>query len=297
VTALTNGVLIDGTGSKPMPNAVVVFEDEYIVSVGTESSLEIPIAATIIDVQESYILPGLMNVHVHSGYSDNNLKEWAQSGITTVRDLGNFVHTPVQAFSTRDALTSDNENSRMVAAGPIVTTVGGYGNYPVTSPEDAEKKINELIDAGADLVKIAIEDDLQQRTWPMLSMDEITMIVQTAHNKSKRVAAHISRSKHLDMAIRGGVDDVVHMVIDDLPDSLITLMIDKDMYWVPTLELWDGVSKLFPISWDITAKNNLRRFIEAGGKVALGTDYDGYVFQFELGMLLRGPNMPLVFVI
>jgi imidazolonepropionase-like amidohydrolase len=284
VTVLTNGVLINGTGSEPMPNAVIIIKDEYIETVGTESSVDIPGTAQVIDVQESYILPGLMNVHVHGGYSDNNLKEWAQSGITTVRDLGDFIYTPVQAFSTRDVLLSDNENSRLVAAGPIVTTVGGYGNYPVTSPEDAEKKINELIDAGADLIKIAIEDDLQQRTWPMLAMEEITMIVQTAHNKRKRVAAHISRSKHLDMAIRGGVDEVAHMVIDNLPDSLITLMIDKDMYWVPTLELWNGVSKLFPISWDITAKSNLRRFIEAGGKVALGTDYDGYIFEFELGM-------------
>jgi imidazolonepropionase-like amidohydrolase len=281
--ALTNGFLIDGTGSEPIPNAIIIIQDEYIKSVGTDSSINIPTEAEAIDLQGSYILPGFMNTHIHSGYSENNLKEWAKSGITTVRDLGNST-SPVVAFSIRNTLLNNNKNSRLVAAGPLVTTVGGYGNYSVTSSANAEVKVNELIDAGADLIKIAIEDNLQGRTWPMLSMDEIKIIVQTTHNRKKRVAAHISRSKHLDMAIKGGVDDVAHMVIDNLPDSLITLMIERDMYWVPTLELWKGVSELHNLNWYNIAKNNLRRFVQAGGKVALGTDYDGYITPFESGM-------------
>lgn len=282
--AITNGFLIDGSGSFPIPNSIVIIQDGLIQSVGTNSSLDIPSGVEIIDLQGSYILPGLMNTHVHSGYVGNNLKVWANSGVTTVRDIGNLSSSPAAGFSARNILLIDNKNSRLVAAGPLVTTVGGYGNYPVSSPSDAEQKTNGLIDAGADLIKIAIEDDLQGRTWPMLSMDEIKMICQTTHNKNKQVAAHISRSKHLDMAIKGGVDDVVHMVIDNLPDSLITLMIQKDIYWVPTLELWSGVSDMFSINWIEIAKSNLQRFVQAGGKVALGTDYDGYVTPFDLGM-------------
>lgn len=283
-TVLTNGFLIDGTGSEPIPNAIIVIKDGHIKFVGTDSNGKIPLGATVIDLQGSYILPGLMNAHVHSGYNEDNLKEWAQSGITTVRDLGNLRSSPEQGFSIRDELSKDNKNSRLVAAGPLVTTVGGYGNYPVTSPDDAEIKINGLIDAGADLIKIAIEDNLQGRTWPMLSLDEIKNIVQTAHNRDRLVSAHISRSKHLDMAIQCGVDDVCHMIIDYLPDSLITSMVEKDIYWVPTLELWSGVSQMYNLNWDATAKNNLRRFVQAGGKVALGTDFDGYITQFDLGM-------------
>jgi imidazolonepropionase-like amidohydrolase len=238
----------------------------------------------IIDLQGSYILPGLMNTHVHSGYVENNLKVWANSGVTTVRDIGNLSNSPAAGFSARNILLLDNKNARLVAAGPLVTTAGGYGNYPVASPFDAQLKTNGLINAGADLIKIAIEDNLQGRNWPMLSMDEIKMICQTAHNRKKRIAAHISRAAHLDMAIKGGVDDVDHMVIDNLPDSLITLMIQKDIYWVPTLELWKGVSVKFSINWIDIAKSNLQKFVQAGGKVALGTDYDGYVTPFDLGM-------------
>ena len=86
------------------------------------------------------------------------------------------------------------------------------------------------------------------------------------------------------MAIKGGVNDVVHMVIDNVPDSLITFMIEKNMYWVPTLELWKGVSERYNLNWISVAKNNLIRFVNAGGKVAIGTDYDGYVTPFDLGM-------------
>ncbi|MGB5847037.1 MAG: amidohydrolase family protein [Ignavibacteriaceae bacterium] len=282
--AITNAFLIDGSGSNPIPNSIVIIHDGLIQSVGTNSSLDIPSGVEIIDLQGSYILPGLMNTHVHSGYVENNLKEWANSGVTTVRDIGNLSSSPAAGFSTRNSLLIDNKNARLVAAGPLVTTVGGYGNYPVASPFDAQLKTNGLISAGADLIKIAIEDNLQGRNWPMLSMDEIKMICQTAHNRNKRVAAHISRAAHLYMAIKGEVDDVDHMVIDTLPDSLITLMIQKDIYWVPTLELWAGVSDMFSINWIEIAKSNLHRFVQAGGKVALGTDYDGYVTPFDLGM-------------
>ena len=282
--AITNGLLIDGTGTAPIPNSIIIVKDGLIESVGTNHSLEIPSGMEIIDLQGSYILPGLINSHVHGAYDKNNLQEWAKAGITTVRDLGNLTTSPEVGFSIRDALSNDNKNSRLVAAGPLVTALGGYGNYPVTSTSDAELKTDGLINMGADLIKIAIEDNLQGRTWPMLSLDEIQMIVQTTHKKNKQVSSHISRSEHLDIAIKGGVDDVAHMVIDYLPDSLIALMIEKNMYWVPTLELWKGVSERYSLNWITTAKNNLIRFVQAGGKVALGTDYDGYTTPFDLGM-------------
>jgi imidazolonepropionase-like amidohydrolase len=145
-------------------------------------------------------------------------------------------------------------------------------------------KTGGLIDAGADIIKIAIEDNLQGRRWPMLSMEEITAIVETADARDRLVSAHISRSVHLDMAIKSGVDDVAHMVVNHLPDSLIDAMIENDMYWVPTMELWKGVSEYHDLNWDNTARDNLGRFARAGGKVAIGTDFDGYIIPFELGM-------------
>jgi imidazolonepropionase-like amidohydrolase len=118
----------------------------------------------------------------------------------------------------------------------------------------------------------------------MLSQEEIDAIVQTAHSRGKPVCAHITRTRHVEMALNSGVDDLAHMAVEPVPDSLISGLIEKDIYWVPTLELWDGVHRLHGSDWDVIAKENLGRFAQAGGKVALGTDYDGYVFEFQLGM-------------
>ena len=165
IIAIINGTLIDGTGSDPIPDALIIIKDRNIMFVGRSSDLDTLAGATLIDVHGSYILPGFINSHVHGAFNENNLKESAKSGVTTVRDVGT-IQSPEEAYSKRNTFLNDNKNARLVAAGPSVTTVNGYGMYPVTSPTDAEQKINWLIDAGADLIKIAIEDDLQGRTCP-----------------------------------------------------------------------------------------------------------------------------------
>ena len=281
---LRNGLLIDGNGAVPIENGVILIEDGYLKYVGQETNLTIPADCKIIDLSGKTILPGMINAHVHSGYDTDNLREWAKAGVTTVRDLGNYRYSPVEAYARRDQFLENNEYARLVAAGPLVTTVGGYGSYAVSSPADAQQKMLDLIASGADIIKIAIEDDLQGRLWPMVSQDEANIIVQTAHDNGLPVAAHISRSSHLAMAISAGVDDVAHMIVDELSANDILAIVAKDIFWVPTLELWQGVSEMYGLNWDSITISNLGKFVNSGGKVALGTDFDGYTCEFDLGM-------------
>ncbi len=287
---LVNGTLIDGAGSDPVFDAVVVIEGEHIVAVGKRAQVFIPPNTHTIDVQGATILPGFINAHVHQAYDRESLEVWAQSGVTTVRDLGND-GGPSNLFAFRDEVSQDPRYARLVAAGPLLTVPGGYGMQSVTSPEHARQTVTTLLDDGADLIKIGIEDDLQGRRWPMLSEEEITAIVETAHARNIRVAAHISRSKHLELAVETGIDDVAHMIVDDLPEDLIASMIKDNMHWEPTLELWQCVSTLYDLNWDARAIDNLRRFSQAGGKVALGTDYAGYHCDFDLGMPMIEINL------
>ncbi len=81
--AITNGFLIDGSGSNPVPNSIVIIQDGLIQSVGRNPSLDIPSGVEIIDLQGSYILPGLMNTHVHSGYAGNKECEIQTTSIPT----------------------------------------------------------------------------------------------------------------------------------------------------------------------------------------------------------------------
>ena len=287
VIILQNGLLIDGNGSKPEENGFIVIESGYIKYIGHDSKFTIPENARIVDLTGKTIIPGFINAHVHYGYDATNLKEWAKSGVTTVRDLSNLHLSIHESFALRDELLNDNENARLVAAGPMISAIGGYGNYYVSSPEDARQKTLNIINSGADIIKIAIEDNLQGRRWNMLSTDEIKIIVQTAHENNIPVSAHISQAKQLEIAIASGVNDVAHMIIDELSDDHITQMIDRNIYWVPTLELWNGVSEIHTLNLDIVAIRNLRKFVNSGGKVALGTDYNGYINEFDLGMPVK----------
>lgn len=280
---LTNGIVIDGTGNQPIHNATVVIRKGAIQSVGVNR----PSAsdAQMIDIEGRTILPGFFNTHVHRAFKAEALRAWAQEGVTTVRDLGASLRT--DQFSKRDRLMQYNRHARLVTAGPMVTTIGGYGTLKVTSPQHAREEVHALARAGADLIKIGIEDRLKFRRHKLISLEEIRAIVETAHACNLRVSAHITRARHLSLAIDGGVDDVAHMIVDDLPKQLIEKMIGQNMFWIPTLELWAGVSQMYDLDWDIRAIENLRRYVTAGGQVAIGTDYAGHGCPFELGMPLK----------
>ncbi len=291
ILVLAGGTLVDGNGGPPMPDAVLMIRGKRILAAGRRANVTIPPGATVIDVAGATILPGFINAHVHAGYNAANLKAWAQGGVTAVRDLG--VAPWDDAFARRDALLADPANARLVAAGPLVTVPGGYPMVPwgmaglaVASPQDAISQTNRLLDAGADIIKIALDSGGSfGRQIPILSPQEAAAIVQTAHARGARVSAHVLQTADLARALDAGVDDIAHMVEDALTDALIGRMVAAGTYWVPTLELWQrvGLSQQarLPGKQPVT---NLGRFVAAGGLVALGTDYADYAAEFDLGM-------------
>jgi imidazolonepropionase-like amidohydrolase len=169
----------------------------------------------------------------------------------------------------------------------LVTVPGGYPIRPwgmsaltVTSPEDAALKTNRLLDDGADVIKIALETGaIFETRLPVLSEAEAAAIVEVAHARGTRVSAHLTTSGDLERALDAGVDDLAHMVVDPISDELIARTVQEKVVWVPTLELWKRVG-----DFDRGAVANLERFVAAGGRVALGTDYAGYDATFDLGM-------------
>jgi imidazolonepropionase-like amidohydrolase len=270
------GTLIDGTGAAPLPDAVLVIQGSRIVAVGPRATVSIPPGAQIIELPQATILPGFINTHVHNAYNARNLQTWAQAGVTTVRDLGERLGRPY--FATRDRLRADPHNARLIAAGPLVTVPGGYpiagNNFPsltVTSPQDARERIDQLVDDGADVIKIT----LASGHAPSLSPEEAAAIVETAHGRGIPVTAHATTAQDLLRALDAGVDDIAHMAVDQVSDEVIRRMVDAGVAWVPTLEALEN-----------RGGNNLRRFVKAGGRVALGND-SGYLPGLEVGMPMR----------
>jgi hypothetical protein len=248
--ALADATLIDGTGSPPLARAVVLVKDGVI-------------------------------------------QGWLAAGVTSVRDLGPFIS---DFISERDRLNRAVSNARIIAATPLITRPGGYGSAYIDGPAAARETVRGFIRAGADIIKIAIEDDLQGRKWPMLSGDEIAGAVEEAHAAGRRVSAHISHARNIPLAVMAGVDDLAHMVVEPLSDETAREIAAKGsrrpcraacrprgIFWVPTLELWKGVSIKHSLDWDRIAIANTGGFFRAGGRIALGTDFDGYSISFDRG--------------
>jgi imidazolonepropionase-like amidohydrolase len=295
--ALINGTLIDGTGAEPLVGGAVVIRGDRIVSTGLSTQVEVPANADIIDVQGGTILPGFINVHVHNVYEKETLKAWARGGVTTVRDMGADEPDTAGLFGLRDALRTTPECARLVAVGSFVNVEGGYpivylDEYAitVTSPAEARQAVNRLVDAGADVIKTAFESGyaFAESGWPLLTPEEATALVEAAHERGKLVSAHVTSALDLERALDAGVDEIAHMVVDTLPEDLIARTVESGTRWVPTLELWEGVSSEFPVPHGTRAIENLALCLAAGAEIAVGTDYDGVPYiDFDLGMPIR----------
>jgi len=270
------GRFIDGTGAAPVEDGAILIVGERIAAVGGAGQVEVPTGATVIRTEGTTTLPGFINAHVHNTYNRTNRRIWAQAGVTTVRDMGERLGVPW--FTLADRLNRDPELARAVCVGPLVTVPGGYpiaGNdFPsltVESPEDARSRISQLIQDGADAIKIT----LTFGRAPTLSLEEARAIVETAHQQGIPVTVHATELEALQRALDAGVDDIGHIVTDRVPDSLIERMVVENVAWVPTFEALRG-----------QGKDNLRRFVAAGGRVALGND-SGYLSGLQLGMPMR----------
>ncbi len=286
--ALVNARLIDGTGTAPLPDAVVLIGDGKIAAVGSREKVPVPAGVQTIDLGGRTVLPGFFNAHVHGAINEDRLAKWAKNGVTTVCDMAAGGTSYPSVFTFRDSARSRPELARLAAAGPMITVPGGYpiaywggSGLTATSPEEAVKFTNALLDAGADYIKIPLESGLIfGQKMPMHSPEQAKAIVDAAHQRQSKVAVHISITTDLEKALNCGADTIAHMSTDRVPDALMQRMVAQGVYWIPTLELWEKVGPFAAV-----VEENLKRFAAVGGKVALGTDFLGAPnIDFDEGM-------------
>ena len=253
---LAGGRLIDGYGGPPIENAVIVIEGNTIRAVGTESAVPIPAGAKIIDTNGYTVMPGLMDMHVHlmilgHGNYDHwdevyppqfrdvvmpiSAKELLMAGVTTARDLG----APLD-----DIVAVKNRINRGEIPGPRLFVAGPFlqktsppletrWRWAVNGPEDARKKVDTVVDGGADVIKMIDQDQMSQ--------EEVNAIVDQAHKRGKTVAAHAHRSDEIRKGLKAGVDCFEHTGLATKPayeDDIIQMLRDRNatLYWDPTIE-------------------------------------------------------------
>jgi imidazolonepropionase-like amidohydrolase len=309
VIVVRNGAVIDGTGGGPIPGGLVAIRGGEIIAVGPEAQFQIPQDGQVVDAQGGTILPGFIDAHTHifesAGTTQAVLNRWLRAGVTTVRDLGSrYGKGPpslsIAAFKQQLAAYG-NTVPTIVIAGPIMTAPGGYpvltsGTYmvlEVADVEEARQETERLLADGADEIKIAVESYDPQQPLPVLTLEQVKAIAEVAHQHGTRVSAHVTRPQDAQVAIDGGVDDLAHKILfGKTSDELIQQMVSHGVWLVPTLVVEDEMADDLLGLTDEQMKefveimqDGFRRYLAAGGKVAMGSDF-GATERIPQGMPL-----------
>lgn len=308
-TILTHCTVIDGTGRPPLSDATVVVEDETIRYVGTSDNVGATELAQgrAIDLQAGYLLPGLMNMHVHLAikfpFSETKQDEPAadvafraarratdalQAGITTLRIVGEAKHVDI---ATRRAIHAGwLEGPRLLCAGHALIATGGHGHnanstLEVDGADEFRKMARQQLRAGADHIKLCITGGIGTRregiTDSQVTQEEMAAAIEVAHQAGKPVCAHAGAPRAIQQAIEVGLDCVEHGYV--LDHETVTMMRDAGTYLVPTLSVTraeDWMRAHDFAEWTIQKAlaaseshlESIRAAIEAGVKIAVGTD-------------------------
>ncbi|MGB3716594.1 MAG: amidohydrolase family protein [Candidatus Promineifilaceae bacterium] len=216
---IKNGTVIDGTGTDPIEDGIVVIEGDRITLVGSGVGFSIPPNAQVIDAHGGTILPGFVDAHVHSTSDPGLRREFLLGGVTAVCDLG----TPLDEIDQFDKeYLGDEPAARGYKAGTIITALGGMPdavlhanlNYEVGTPEEARAAVVDLHDRSADMIKVYLHGESGGTQYPMLDEELLAAIVEEAHAQGLYVRAHVTYIDLFDMALKADVDTIEHMPIN-----------------------------------------------------------------------------------
>jgi len=304
---LRNGMLIDGTGKAAVDNVSIGIIDGKITSINYDPNASDLDYTKVIDLNGLTILPGFINSHVHSGFKylkgephrdfhEEYLKACINEGVTTIRDEGMLTDDSIEdVIERRRKLEESPYYPRIIISGKFFSAPKGYGGMQpigVTSEREARDKVNEVINKGIDLIKTVLEDGLDPSTFglPKLSDEILETICDEAHQRGVKVSAHVTQAHNLKRLISAGIDDASHMVYDDLSDELINLMIERNIFVVPTLTVLKMIKDKYGAPYIEKGQENVRKFVQMGGKIGLGDDFiEADMPWYRLGM----PKMEL----
>jgi len=256
-------------GLRIRSNTSVLIVDGKIVQIAAQGKIKAK-AAEIIDLGDATLLPGFIELHAHLNYKKIPAETVLKHGITTIRDLGGPVHKP---YGGKGSL-------RVISSGPIITAVGGYPipvlgekdiAIPVATQTQARLAVQDLVEQGAAIIKIALEPGGEQgapwsshhghhkpahhshavhatestQKWPLLSLSVVKVIVEEAHRLGRKVTAHIGEQQGAEIAINAGVDEWAHIPCDVIPEELLERAVKQQIKMLTTIDTLSKCSGIF----------------------------------------------------
>ncbi|MGH7563561.1 MAG: amidohydrolase family protein [Gemmatimonadota bacterium] len=279
---LQGGTLIDGTGTPPVPDAMVVVQADRIACAGPRDACEIPEGSRILDLAGRWIIPGLVDAHVHfsqTGWVDGRpdvvdlrdrypyqavmagqksaperyLRAYLCSGVTSVFDVGGYPWT----WGLHERGETDPLSPRISAAGPLLSTIDFWLNLP------AERQFIHM--AGDSVVRDAIAYHAAHATdavkiWYIMPPQppdsaRASGLVRLAGEETSRrgipLFVHATGLWEAKDAVRAGAGLLVHSVFNEpVDDEFLGLAKEAGVLYTPTLTVWEGYRDVFQDRFD-----------------------------------------------
>ena len=234
--AFTNAKIISADGPRgfEVQDGYLLVKGGKITEVGRGPAA--PTNARIVNLAGKFVVPGFVVAHAHvsdvqglkpRAYTDENTRRqlglYARYGITSVFSLGG---EQAPAFALRDAQdAAPPGRARIFVAGDVITG---------RTPDEARQAVAKVAALKPDIIKIRVDDNLG--TAVKMTPDVYRAVIDEAHKRNLRVAAHIFYLDDAKDLLKTGVDMIAHSVRDkDLDDETIALMKARNVPYCPTL--------------------------------------------------------------
>ncbi|MCE3288414.1 MAG: amidohydrolase [Caulobacter sp.] len=270
------GTLLDRPGQAPRRNASVVIRGGKVEAI-KDGFVDMP-GARIVDLKDKFVLPGLIDSHVHLdsdragvegllvGVTESvpahayeaqlNARKTLQAGFTTVRNLGSGDGV---TLALRDAIAKGwVDGPRIIDAASAISTSSGHMDnrlglneqfreaVAITNvcdgPESCRQAVRLQVSRGADVIKIAttggVNSVIGAGVGKQMFDDEARALISTAHLYGKKVAVHAHGADGIKLALMHGADSIEHGTIMD--EETIRLFLKNGAYYVPTLSTING---------------------------------------------------------
>lgn len=275
LTALVGGTVVNLDGGPPLENAVILIEGERIKVIGSADDVDVPELASVVDTRDTWLIPGLMNMHVHLGLvlpgkmaeelADETEAELAlrmamaareslDAGVTTIRTVD-------QDDGSDLALKAAIEKGQV--PGPRVFSAAG-----------SWRKIQ---------ISGGISDEQGAIAEPWMTPEEIRSVVEEAMLAGAKVAAHSGSPKATRAAIDAGVTSIEHGYF--LDRATLVEMERNGTWLVPTIVVSQPATQPFfekigSPDWYLERRDSvgkshwqaLETAIDVGVNIALGSD-------------------------
>jgi imidazolonepropionase-like amidohydrolase len=262
-TYIRAGSLFDSQSGRVSRDRVIVVEDDRIRSIGG-ADIAIPDDAEVVDLSDSFVLPGVMDMHTHivgnldnyffAGYFQSphratiggvvNAEKTLMAGFTTIRNVGASDYADVAIRNAIDA--GEIPGPRMAVSGPGLGITGGHCDRNSLNPSFEERadgvadgpwavreQVRKNVKYGADLTKFCATGGVFSKGTKVgmtqYTLEEMQAIVDESHTHDRRVAAHAHGTEGIKRAIVAGVDSIEHASF--LDEEAIRMGIERGTFF------------------------------------------------------------------